>query len=134
MSRLLLIAGIGVFASAATAASCRSGNTCSENADCAGYATQAGRCAGESGCSDGVCQAACSGNCKVARADENPCPEAQICTYAATTVYEEGGKCTNLPISCTTTEDCPLYRPRTDASWTCVEGVCRFPGYTYPWE
>ena len=43
--------------------------------------------------------------------------------------------CTALPISCTSVEDCPLYRP-ADAQgvqydWTCEGGTCRYPGFQY---
>lgn len=118
-----------------TMAAC-DGDHCSTDADCAGSpaSQQAGRCGPEVACVESTCRAECAAFvCKVVRQDENPCPNERICTQTAKTVGDEG-RCTNKPISCRSTEDCPLYRPNANGDWSCDEGICRFPGHRYNWE
>jgi hypothetical protein len=84
-------------------------------------------------CLEGRCKGGCGDFCTVLRADLNPCLEG-ICRPSS-----GGGAfswCTMLPIPCQTAADCPLYLPPLagggQASWTCEDQICRYPGFEYP--
>lgn len=107
---------------------------CHSNADCED--SEAAKMAAELKCPfsefyclAGQCQFDCGDVCMIARVDVNPCvkgicisrPQAPEITY-----------CTMLPVKCDSAEDCPAYLPSQDGTWTCEQGICRFPGFTYP--
>lgn len=113
------------------------GGACILNADCANSpaAEEAKglRCVGrELYCLDGTCHAGCAATCEVVRSDINPCPEPRLCAAAV------GGSlslCVITPVSCMTAENCPTYRPvdatGNQGAWTCVDGLCVYPGFTF---
>ena len=84
-------------------------------------------------CRSEVCEVGCAQTCQVARNDVNPCDnETLICNEPP------GGAelpyCTGRPIECSSTDDCPLYKPTDDGDWTCEDGICEFPGFSYASE
>lgn len=108
------------------------GYKCSRNADCQGGI---GGCEPvEAWCENGTCQTRCSRTCRTDIVDVNSCEGGGVCTDTAATTSSFGW-CTVLPISCTSSSECPAYRPRDDAgiqsAWSCADGMCLYPGLDY---
>ena len=113
------------------------GTECKQNSNCtdSSVAQSPMKCNGwEVYCLNGQCKAGCGETCVVIRADRDPCSKG-ICrsTLSAGDPY---GYCTMLPISCQTADDCPKYLPPLpdggQASWTCENQVCMYPGFDSP--
>jgi len=112
-------------------------DSCKVNADCADSDTAAEwaqiKCRSEVYCLSGRCKGHCLEPCEDVRTDMNPCTDGGLCApeYNGAEDYS----CTMLPIACDTREDCPRYRPTSDAGtsdeWACVDGVCSYPGLEY---
>lgn len=84
-------------------------------------------------CKDGSCLSDCAKTCSVdLDGVVSPCDTGLICNLpmdvgpSSPTFFH----CTRYPIACKEAANCPLVRPGTGA-WTCVEGLCRFPGFSY---
>jgi hypothetical protein len=104
---------------------------CAMDDECADFAHRLGRCGPkEVWCSDkGQCTGGCRDLCVTADPRVTVCPERLVCSDTGAT-NPMPSSCTALPISCDSEADCPLFLPG-DGSWECVEGICRFPGFTY---
>jgi hypothetical protein len=116
-----------------------SGTPCAVSDDCwnSSEGKQAGRCFPKDvWCDMGECRARCSEICKVIQVDVNPCKDPSMICTEATNSADQVPFCTDRPISCTTVDDCPLFRPTTtdDAKWECIESICRYPGLSDPSE
>lgn len=116
------------------------GGACTVNNDCTASpaAMESGKygCINEVFCLDGVCHGDCTITCSMVRTDINPCPAPRICTAlpgsGPTTV------CKITPIPCTTAATCPRYLPSFPdggtGEWSCTDGICRYPGFSYSTE
>lgn len=116
-----------------------SSNACSVNSDCAN--SQAAIDASELKCLDHEvfcqerrCHARCGSICIVARSTENPC-ETGICVPTGQETPGARSYCSVLPVSCSSPKTCPAYRPLDDAGtqheWSCEDGVCVYPGFSF---
>ena len=133
----VLAHGMLVFAS-----SCADGDdnrtTCQTHDDCweAPELQELGRCfPKEAVCNAGYCDGRCAASCTVVRQDVNPCAEpALICNQRSAVDPEddEVAYCQSTEIQCSSSADCPIYRPTSEGAWECRNGVCRFPGFDYP--
>ena len=84
-------------------------------------------------CLEHACKFGCAANCTVARADVNPCQQG-LCAHSPYPVTKAMNFCTMLPVGCDSSVDCPKYLPPTaagGATWSCEEGICRYPGFEY---
>ena len=117
---------------------CDDESSCSTNDDCLSskFAMDLGRCGPEVYCRKGTCAGACTHSCQVARADFDPCTSrGLICRESNIGDPNGNGICTALPIPCVDVAECPFYKPVPGAgTWACVDGFCRFPGYSYESE
>lgn len=107
-------------------------NECVVHADCwdSPIAQDQGRCGPQVACIEGTCDAWCPDLCEVIDPNVNPCPEpGWICAPIAI-----GPRCSPVEVECQTIDDCPDYRPSPEGSWTCEQGICRFPGFHYLYE
>jgi hypothetical protein len=87
-----------------------------------------GRCGPQVACIEGVCDAWCPDSCEVTDPDVNPCTEpGWICAP----VDGSWSRCSPTEIDCETIDDCPHHRPARNGAWTCDDGICRFPGFSY---
>lgn len=63
--------------------------------------------------------------------DINPCTDGSICQ----TLF---GLCRFRPLSCVVAENCPQYLPPQPdggtGEWSCTDGKCAYPGFSYPRE
>jgi hypothetical protein len=93
------------------------------------------RCPGEWVCADGHCIYGSRGICETV----DSCPEGTVCSMSYDWFHDPAnypdsytGICTQKPIACTTTGDCPAFPPVGFASgnWDCTNDVCAFPGFT----
>ena len=118
-------------------ASVAMGGSCQVNSDCTNSPAAAAlanvRCAGgEIYCWNAECYSDCMDTCTVVRTDVNPCPTPRICEPRF------GGQqsfCAMTVAKCQSAADCPAYLPHVDAGqavWSCVGGICTFPGYEFP--
>jgi hypothetical protein len=116
-----------------------SNNACHLNSDCASSKVAADwkniRCPKEIYCLEGNCVGECRERCEVTRSDVNPCSAPAQCAHYGGSA-DDVFLCTMLPIPCTSTMDCPAYRPvlgdAGQADWTCADGECRYPGVKPP--
>ncbi len=129
-----LVLALGAAWVLAGATDCGPGNSCSLNADCKD--SQAAKdyahvkCGSEVYCLAGTCHGECVQICEPVRSDTNPCAGNRLCEPNGV----QYGQCTILPIKCSTVADCPSYLPPTEAgpsAWSCTDGVCRNPAWTY---
>jgi hypothetical protein len=115
------------------------GGACNVNADCtisSAAAADKRTCLNELYCLSGICHSDCTTTCVAVRSDVNPCLTPRLCTQVP------GGGATSLckitPIPCATAATCPQYRPVLpdggQADWTCIDGICSYPGFEYPTE
>ena len=112
---------------------------CAQNSDCADSAVAAEwaavKCGSEVYCLSGRCLGHCRELCEAVRTDVNPCGDGGLCVTLYQSEQDEVAVCTMLPVACEAAEDCPSYRPETDAGgsaeWTCVDGTCAYPGFEY---
>ena len=114
--------------------SCGLSPECSRHADCAtsDVLRAAGRCPAEAYCSEGSCHPGCLKLCKVVRQDFNPCNAGLICSESQN--GKDPGLCRGRPIVCQVDDDCPIFLPTPDQSWSCIDGTCRFPEFQYAYE
>ena len=110
---------------------------CQLNADCvdseAGRQAQILRCAStDLYCLNAHCSVECGKRCQVVVSDQNPCEAPRLCAPLAGSGVSF---CTILPIKCASPADCPVYLPTTgdggQSSWSCDNGICQYPGWTY---
>jgi hypothetical protein len=114
------------------------GGNCAVNRDCAKSPAAVENskygCVNEVYCLAGVCHGDCSINCEQVRIDINPCPAPRICTALPGSGINTVCKIT--PIPCVTAATCPQYTPKPEdggvGDWSCVDGICRYPGFDYP--
>lgn len=85
-------------------------------------------------CRNETCEVSCAQTCQVVREDVNPCAEEHLICNEAQGTPIELPYCTGRPIECSSTDDCPLFKPSDAGSWTCDSGICRFPGFQYASE
>lgn len=114
------------------------GGTCVRDADCTDShaAQQLGRCAPDVVCDHGTCRAECLGICEPASNIEGGgCPAGSLCTASSKPNPDFGAAavCTKRVLHCTDVAQCPSANPGPGA-WSCLDGTCRFPGLTYPFE
>jgi len=113
---------------------CTPEDRCSSHDDCwDSHAVQeAGKCAPEAWCEEGICQAKCEALCH-AQDGASSCGGGLICNQSQSELaHDSPGRCTRHPIPCETVADCPVVRPTTESGeWSCEEGICRFPGFSY---
>lgn len=108
-----------------------SGTPCVENTDCAD--SREGHAIGRCGLQDvwcepeGVCTASCREPCRTVTPDFAACGEGLICNHSRN--KDVRTYCTALPIPCASSNDCPLYLPDANDTWTCDDGVCTFPRF-----
>lgn len=115
--------------------SCSSAAECKRNADCSNSAAAKSqiRCFSEVSCRSGSCVNECLETCTPVTPDVNPCPAAFLCKKDQP---PDRSVCTIFPVQCMTELDCPLYTPilggrTTPDSWSCTQGICRYPGLAY---
>lgn len=93
---------------------------------------EVGRCAPKNVyCLDNTCVAECAEICETVSPELNACADERLICNEATSGDDELAFCTGAKIGCESADDCPLYRPASDGSWTCDANVCRFPGFHY---
>lgn len=85
-------------------------------------------------CRNETCVHGCAQSCQVAREDVNPCSDEKLICNEPQGAPIEFQHCTGRPIECSSTADCPLFKPSDEGSWTCDSGICRFPGFQYAAE
>jgi len=85
-------------------------------------------------CHEETCVRQCAQLCQVVREDVNPCSDEKLICNEAQGTPIESPHCTGRPIECSSTADCPLFRPSDAGSWSCERGICRFPGFQYASE
>lgn len=110
---------------------------CERHDDCwKSPAAQAlGRCAPQVLCESDVCRAWCPEVCSVAQEDVNPCSDQGfVCNEPRSSSSSTPSFCVAHPIGCTTAEQCPRYRPSFEHQWECIDGLCRFAGFSYASE
>ena len=115
---------------------CSNGNSCRANADCANseaaHAIAQVKCEfKEVYCLNDTCHGQCRSICIPVRTDVNPCDGGAVC--AAANQYGNDF-CTMLPVQCSSVADCPEYLPPMDggiSAWSCDDGVCTNPAWTY---
>ena len=108
-------------------------NECIVHDDCwnSPVSQELGRCGGTVACVEGVCDAWCPEPCEISDPEVNPCTKpGWICAPFDAT----WSRCKPTEVDCETIDDCPDYRPSADGAWTCDEGICRFPGFSYLYE
>lgn len=115
-----------------------SGTACKVPDDCwnTPETEKLGRCAPkEVACMQSSCRAACGALCEVVDPNLNPCKNPQlICTQSQNNEVALPF-CAAAPLACDAAEDCPVSLPQTGSgSWSCDNGICRFPGFQYAWE
>jgi hypothetical protein len=127
-----------VFASAlGFAFSCGSDDACQTRTDCASnseLSERIGRCNSEIVCESGHCYGECVERCSVSREDVNPCTKPDFVCNEPMVPKNDDFYCRAHEITCKSLTDCPKYRPVLSESWTCDDGVCRFPGFKYSIE
>lgn len=114
------------------------GGTCTRDEDCTDSkaAQELGRCAPDVVCDHGTCRAECLGTCEAdPRIASGGCPEASLCTASAerNPGFGAGTVCTKRVLRCASVAQCPTQKPGV-GEWSCTDGICRFPGYAYPFE
>lgn len=112
--------------------SCRTNAEC-EDSDVARSLAKI-KCPSEVYCLNGKCDGACNPSCKDVRSDLNSCGDAGLCVPLPGSGDDPSGLCSLRPIECTSADECPAFKPATAADggkWSCDDGICSYPGYTY---
>ena len=124
------------------------GTSCETRGDCfrSAEAQALGQCANKlSACVEGTCRVDCATSCSVADPAVDPCGGGKVCNEPVKKDEdgvivlgadgkprrEQGGTCTPYRIPCASAAECPRWRPRSDAEWTCEGSTCAFPGFEY---
>lgn len=130
-----------VVASISTVQSCSSdqsnGYRCEVDDDCWNdpAVEQLGRCRPQVLCRERTCEAWCPEACVIVRADTNPCRDpSHICNEPESSSRNSHWFCTAHEIGCGSVDECPKYKPSLSHQWSCMNGVCRFPGFHYASE
>lgn len=81
-------------------------------------------------CVEGRCRVECAKTCIPA----GTCGPGAVCEtppgIAPSSVMRS---CMKNPIACNDASECPLETPG-EGEWSCTEGFCRFPGFSYAFE
>lgn len=85
-------------------------------------------------CRNEACEVSCAQTCQVVREDVNPCSDEKLICNEPQGTPIELPHCTGRPIECSSTADCPLFKPSDTGSWICDSGICKFPGFQYASE
>jgi hypothetical protein len=83
---------------------------------------------------------ACAQPCEVIDPQVNPCRDSRLVCSQSKSGDNSFPYCASGPLSCTNADDCPIALPPSQTVdsaapvWSCVDGVCEFPGFHYVWQ
>jgi hypothetical protein len=136
-----MAAVVCLLASAQLMCTSRPPSPCNVKDDCwnTPESEELGRCAPrEVACIRGACRVACAEPCEVIDPEVNSCRDSRLVCTQSKSGDNTFPYCASGPISCTTADECPLSLPQTadggTGTWSCVDSVCQYPGYSYVWQ